>query len=211
MSGLTVVLSDGGLQLRPLRRRDGPAWVELRRANEDWLKPWEAAAAAPQVVGPGWAERHSLAAYVGMLRTQRAQQQAGSHLRFGMFFERQLCGQVNVGEIVRGAFNSGYLGYWVDAAVAGRGLAPTGVALVADYCFGVAGLHRLEANVRPENLASVRVMDKVGFVAEGRRRRYLAVDGDYRDHVGYALLAEDCPGGVLCRLRAAGHAQPTAP
>jgi len=109
---------------------------------------------------------------------------------------------------VRGAFNSGFVGYWVDRRVAGRAVLPTALAMVADHCFTTAGLHRLEANVRPENEASRRVMDKVGFVEEGHHRRYLAIDGDYRDHVTYALLAEDAPEGVLARLRARGHAGP---
>ncbi len=185
-----VSLYDGELELRPLRRRDGPAWVEVRLRNEDWLRPWEAT--PPGVYLPSnWASRHTLAVYTQLLRHQHAQVRAGTHLPFGLFVSGRLRGQVNVGEIVRGAFNSAFLGYWVDSAVAGRGFTPRAVTLVAEHCFNEVGLHRLEANIRPENAASLRVVDKVGFVAEGRRRRYLAIDGDYRDHLSYALLAED--------------------
>ena len=63
-------------------------------------------------------------------------------------------GQLTVGNVVRGAFNSAYVGYWVDEAVAGRGVMPTALALVVDHCFGPARLHRIEANIRPENVAS---------------------------------------------------------
>lgn len=198
------VLSYGPLTLRALRRRDASAWVETRLANEDWLARWEAMPPGQQPVS--WAERHTVAGFLQLLRTQRATVRDGTAIPFGIFLGEELCGQVNVGNVVRGAFNSAYLGYWVARAVAGRGVMPTAVALAADHCFDAVGLHRLEANIRPENAPSIRVVDKCGFTLEGRRRRYLAIDGDYRDHVGYVLLREDLPGGVLSALVAAGHA-----
>jgi ribosomal-protein-alanine N-acetyltransferase len=72
---------------------------------------------------------------------------------------------------------------------------------VADHCFQQVGLHRLEANVRPGNVASRRVVAKLGFREEGMRRRYLFIDGEYRDHITYALLSEDAPEGALRRWR----------
>ncbi|HEX7353849.1 MAG TPA: GNAT family protein [Mycobacteriales bacterium] len=197
-------LRHGPLTLRALRRRDAAAWVAARLENEDWLVHWEAM--PPDQPYVSWAERHTTAGFLHLLRTQRAAVRAGSAIPFGIFWGDELCGQVNVGNVVRGAFNSAYLGYWVSRSVAGRGVMPTAVALVADHCFRTAGLHRLEANIRPENVASVRVAEKCGFSCEGRRRRYLAIDGDYRDHVGYVLLAEDLPGGVLSALVANGDA-----
>ena len=98
-----------------------------------------------------------------------------------------------------GAFNSAYVGYWVDQAVAGRGVMPTALALVVDHCFGPARLHRIEANIRPENVASKRVVEKLGFRDEGLHHRYLAIDGAYRDHIGYAVTVEDVPEGMLRR------------
>jgi [ribosomal protein S5]-alanine N-acetyltransferase len=90
--------------------------------------------------------------------------------------------------------------------VSGRGLATTAVALVCDHAFGAAGLYRLQADIRPENLPSQRLVERLGFRQEGVLRRYLDIDGDWRDHLSYALLAEDAPGGVLARWqsRAAG-------
>jgi ribosomal-protein-alanine N-acetyltransferase len=76
---------------------------------------------------------------------------------------------------------------------------PTALALVLDHCFGPVGLHRVEADVRPENAASRRVVDKLGFREEGLRRRYLFIDEQWRDHISYALLREDVPEGVLRR------------
>jgi ribosomal-protein-alanine N-acetyltransferase len=64
------------------------------------------------------------------------------------------------------------------------------------------GLHRLQADIRPENLRSQRLVERLGFRQEGLLRRYLDIDGDWRDHLSYALLAEDVPGGVLARWRA---------
>ena len=112
----------------------------------------------------------------------------------------RLAGQVTVSSVVRGAFDAGSVGYWVDERVAGRGVLPTALALVADHCFGPVGLHRLEANVRPENTASRRAVEKLGFREEGLHRSYLFIDEDWRDHVAYALLREDLPAGVLATL-----------
>ncbi len=82
------------------------------------------------------------------------------------------------------------------------GIAPTAVALLVDHCFSMVGLHRVEANVRPENAASLRVVTKLGFVEEGLHRRFLYIDGAWRDHLTFALLREDAPEGVLRRYRA---------
>jgi ribosomal-protein-alanine N-acetyltransferase len=83
--------------------------------------------------------------------------------------------------------------------MAGRGVIPTAVALAVDHCFFTVGLHRLEANIRPENAASRRVVEKLGFREEGLRRRQLHIDGAWRDHLCYALTVEDVPGGLRSR------------
>jgi [ribosomal protein S5]-alanine N-acetyltransferase len=82
------------------------------------------------------------------------------------------------------------------------------VALVVDHCFSRVGLHRVEATVRPENTASLRVLEKLGFREEGLFRRYLDVDGAWRDHACFALTADEIrPGGLTARLIAAGRAE----
>jgi ribosomal-protein-alanine N-acetyltransferase len=78
---------------------------------------------------------------------------------------------------------------------------PTAVALAVDHCFLVLRLHRVEVNIRPENTASLRVVEKLGFRDEGLRRRYLHIDGAWRDHRSFALTAEEVPGGLLSRWR----------
>ena len=109
---------------------------------------------------------------------------------------------MTIDNVVRGALRSGNLGYWVDRAVAGRGMASLAVALVCDHAFGPARLHRLQADIRPENLPSQRLVERLAFQREGLLRRYLDIDGDWRDHIAYALLAEDLPGGVLAHWQA---------
>ena len=144
-----------------------------------------------------WSVRHTPAAYRAMRRSLAQRARAGTSLPFAVRVEGRLAGQVTVDNIVRGALRSGSLGYWVDRAVAGRGMASLAVALVCDHAFGPGGLHRLQADIRPENLPSRRLVERLDFRREGLLRRYLDIDGDWRDHLSYALLAEDAPGGVL--------------
>jgi ribosomal-protein-alanine N-acetyltransferase len=110
-------------------------------------------------------------------------------------------GQVTLDNVVRGAMRSGNIGYWIDRAMAGRGIGSLAVALVCDHAFGPVGLHRVQADIRPENGPSQRLVERLGFQREGLFRRYLDIDGDWRDHYTYALLAEDVPGGVVARWR----------
>jgi ribosomal-protein-alanine N-acetyltransferase len=118
----------------------------------------------------------------------------------------QLAGQVTIGNVVRGSLCSAWIGYWVASHVVGGGVATAAVALAVDHSFAAAGLHRLEATVRPENAASLRVLDKLGFRQEGMFLRYLDVDGDWRDHLCFALTVEDVPSGLVPRLLASGRA-----
>ena len=183
-----------------MRARDASAWSDLRIRNERHLAPWEGR--APSQAPASWRDRHSPAVFSVMLRHQRKEARAGRLLPFAVTVDGRLAGSVTVGSVTRGAFDSGYVGYWVDQAVGGRGVVTTAVALVLDHCFGAVGLHRVEANVRPENAASRRVVAKLGMVEEGLHRRYLFIDEQWRDHLTYALLAEDVPaGGVLANLR----------
>ena len=198
-AGWPVELRDGVVGLRPLRLRDAPAWCEVRRRNEQWLASWEGRppASAPQ----SWQDRHTTAAFTLMARVHRREAREGRALPFAVTVKGQLAGQVTVSGIVRGAFQSGSVGYWVDEREAGRGVVTTAVALVLDHCFGPVGLHRVEANVRPENAPSLRVVDKLGMRSEGRRERMLFIDEQWRDHLAFAVTVDDQPEGVLRRLR----------
>jgi ribosomal-protein-alanine N-acetyltransferase len=102
-----------------------------------------------------------------------------------------IAGVFNFSEIVRGALQSAYLGYYALAPHAGQGYMRAGFALVLEAAFRRLRLHRVEANVQPGNAASLRLVEQAGFTREGYSRRYVKIGGRWRDHVRYALLAED--------------------
>ena len=105
-----------------------------------------------------------------------------------------------LGNVVWGSARQGYIGYWIDEKVAGRGITPTAVAMVTDFALGEAGLHRLEISIRPENAASVRVVTKLGYEFEGRRPQFLHIAGDWRDHDIFVMTNQTLPvGGLLLR------------
>lgn len=204
MVGWPVAIVEDRVGIRPLRLRDAVAWSELRIRNESWLAPWEAR--QPSLPQGGWEARHSPSAFTAMLRVLRREAKEGRCLPFAVTYDGDLAGQVTVSDVVRGAVQSGNVGYWIDRRLAGRGVTPTALALAVDHCFTQAGLHRIEANVRPDNVASRRVLEKLDFRQEGLHRRLLYIDGDWRDHLGYALTAEEVPEGLLKRWRSRENA-----
>ena len=101
-----------------------------------------------------------------------------------------LVGFINVSEIIRGKLSSAFLGYGAIAEFAGRGYMAEGMQLMLREAFTTLGLHRLEANIQPENLPSIAVAQRAGFVREGFSERYLKVGGRWRDHERWAIRAE---------------------
>ena len=192
--GWPATLREGRVALRPIARSDRVAWTSVRAVNRDWLAPWEAT--PPVDVGPPMS-------FAAMVRNLRSQARAGTLLPFALTLDGALVGQLTVGGITYGSLCSAHVGYWVDARVAGRGVMPTAVALAVDHCFQVVRLHRVEVNIRPENTASLRVVEKLGFRDEGLREGYLHIAGQWRDHRSFALTAGEVPEGLLARWRAA--------
>lgn len=186
-------MRDGQVGLRPISRSDRAAWGRVRAANLAWLRPWEAT--PPVDLGPP-------VSFGAMVRSLRSQARQGSLLPFVVTYDGELVGQLTVGGITYGSLRGAHVGYWVDQRVAGRGVMPTAVALAVDHCFAVLRLHRVEVNIRPENTASLRVVEKLGFRDEGMRQGFLHIDGDWRDHRSFALLAEEVPDGLLARWHA---------
>ena len=191
--GWPTTLTEGAVSLRPLRQRDAREWRAVRARNAEWLRPWEATSPEPAVDAPP--------TYSAMVRRLKAEAREGRTMPFVIAFGDVLVGQRTVGGIAWGSLRSAHIGYWVDQRVAGRGIMPTAVAMATDHCFDV-GLHRIEINIRPENLASRRVVEKLGFRPEGMRPRYLHIDGDWRDHLSFALTADEVPGGLVARWKA---------
>jgi [ribosomal protein S5]-alanine N-acetyltransferase len=189
------MLSDGPVLLRPYRRRDARAWAHARRANQEWLAPWE-----PTPYG-SWDELNSPSAFRAVYAELRRAARQGTAMPFAVCLHDELVGQLTLGNIVRRAFCSGYAGYWIDSRAAGHGVIPTALALAVDHAFFYGGLHRIEVNIRPENVRSRRVVEKLGFRQEAYHPRYLHIDGAWRDHIGYALTVEDVApdGGLLAR------------
>jgi len=198
--GWPATLGDGDVMLRPLRLRDERAWHALRNANSRWLDPWEATSPVP-LTGPP-------PTFGQYLRALRGEARRGQALPFAVEYRGALAGRLTVSQIVYGALRSASIGYWVGEEFAGRGITPTAVALATDHCFSVLGLHRMEINIRPENAASLRVVEKLGFRDEGVRARYLHIAGKWADHRTFALTAEEVPGGLLARWHARRGADP---
>jgi [ribosomal protein S5]-alanine N-acetyltransferase len=193
-----VTLRHGPVLLGPLRHKDRAAWERVRRENAGWLRPWEATLPPGSHIGPS--------TYAGLVRSVTRQAKEGRMLPWLVFYDEgpdrskpQMAGQLTVSGIVGGSASWGQIGYWIDQRLAGRGIIPTAVALAVDYCFQVMSLHRIEIAIRPENTKSLRVVAKLGFRPEGLRPRYLHIDGDWRDHLVFALNAEEVPEGLMQR------------
>lgn len=191
-----VTLESGDVVLRPIKLRDKAEWTRVRARNAAWLQPWEASNPVSQ---------GQLPTFGGMVRVLNQQAREASALPF-IITEKvpsqpkpAIVGQLTVSSIMWGSAMSATLGYWVDQDRAGRGIVPTAVALATDHCFRELGLHRMEINIRPENAASLRVVEKLGFRDEGLRPRFLHINGQWADHRSFALTSEELPEGILAR------------
>lgn len=191
----------GVVGLRPVRLRDASAWAAIRLRDERYLAPWE-----PTVPVP-WRDRNSATNWPGRCSSLRAMARNGTGLPFAVTVDGEFAGQVVLANLVREPLLSASLGYWLGSHLAGHGVITAAVALAVDHCFGPVGLHRMEATVRPENTASLRVLAKLGFRQEGLLRRYLNVQGAWRDHLCFALTVEDVPDGLVARALRAGLAE----
>lgn len=187
-----MTLTEGEVTLRPLRHTDAGRWREVRRRNVPWLQEWEATV-PPEAAADG----DSIPTFGMMVRRLRRDAREGRTLPWALAYQGRLVGQVTVGGISWGSLRAGYIGYWIDREVAGRGIMPTAVAMACDHCFDALGLHRIEINIRPENVASLRVVEKLGLRREGDRAAYLHINGAWRDHVTFVVYAGDFPDGVL--------------
>jgi ribosomal-protein-alanine N-acetyltransferase len=175
--------------MRIVRMKDSRAMEKLILSNREWLRPWE----ATNPEGPNSFDIR------GQIRMLLKQMDNNSCLPFVIEQDGVIVGQLNVANILFGSVSSCVIGYWVIPEVAGKGITPTAVALVCDYLFNVVGIHRIEIDIRPENLASLRVVEKLGFRYEGLKQRYIHINGAWRDHYIFALTHEEVQSGVLNR------------
>ena len=151
----------------------------------------------------GWVAPPCTAAAYG-LHLQRYSSEAHKSFLLVHNTTKELAGVINISHIVRGALQSAYLGYYAFSGFEGRGLMRQGMVLVLRHAFCKLKLHRVEANIQPRNVASRRLLMKLGFTREGYSKQYLKIGGRWRDHERWALLAEDFhPQRVATRRRKA--------
>jgi ribosomal-protein-alanine N-acetyltransferase len=184
-------LQAGRVGLRPIRRRDASTWERLRRDNLGWLGPWESTR-PPDTSGPAIGYRELISDLIRQGKDGRA-------LPFVVTWDGEMVGQLTVTGITWGSARWAQVGYWIDERHAGRGIITTAVAMACDHCLAM-GLHRIEIAIRPENAASLRIVEKLGFDTIGLAPRYLHINGAWRDHLLFAITAEQVPGGLRARL-----------
>ena len=178
------VIETDRVLLRAPQLSDYSAWAELRAASQDFLVPWE----------PLWApDELSRASFRRRIRHYMRDMREDVGYALFVYDTRStsLVGGITLCNVRRGVTQSCTLGYWVGAAQARQGVMTAAVRAVVPFVFDSLELHRLEAACLPENTASMRLLERVGFKREGLARRYLRINGDWRDHVLYALLETD--------------------
>lgn len=182
----TVELADDRHLLRLPRFHDYRQWYQLRSESRRFLEPWE----------PTW-RGDELTESSFRARVIRNEQEFSSGQAVPLFVfertEKTLLGGLTVGYIRRGAAQCCMIGYWMGERHAGQGHMFGALKLVIPYIFSSLQLHRIEAACIPDNTRSIRLLEKAGFRQEGYLREYLKINGEWRDHVMFSLLAADRP------------------
>jgi len=170
--------------LRMPQMGDFPDWAALREQSRDFLTPWEPIWPADDLTRSAF--RRRLRRYAEDVRSDQA---------YAFFVFRKtdnlLLGGLTLANVRRGVAQAGSLGYWIGEAYARNGLMTAGGTALIPFAFGALRLHRLEAACIPTNTASVRLLEKTGFLREGFAREYLCINGIWQDHLLYALLKAD--------------------
>ncbi len=161
--------------MRRVRRADAAELIALNRENVAYHAPWEKGF-TDQMGFDAWFERGLTGPHVSLI---------GREARTGA-----VVGVVNVNEIVMRLLRSAYVGYWGYAHTGGRGLMTEALQIAVRVAFDEFGLHRVEANIQPGNTRSIALVQRAGFTKEGYSPRYLFLDGAWRDHERWALLAD---------------------
>jgi ribosomal-protein-alanine N-acetyltransferase len=162
------------VRLRPGRPEDAPAILDYYRENLEHLR-----ASMPRPSPRFLTEEH----WREQLQRNQDELRADRSIRLFVFVEGEVAGTVNVTQIVRNPFHCATLGYGIARAHEGKGLATEALRLVIDHLFLVENFHRLQANYRPTNARSGRLLRRLGFQVEGYARDYLLLDGAWEDHV----------------------------
>jgi ribosomal-protein-alanine N-acetyltransferase len=173
-----------GVRLRPPRMTDYGAWSELRMRSRDFLQPWEPSWPSDDLTRSAF--RRRLAAYSRDIDLDQA---------YPLFIFRgrddALLGGLTLSNVRRGVAQMASIGYWIGQPYARRGHMLAAVRAIAPFAFQRLGLHRLEAACIPENTPSRELLLKAGFRLEGEARAYLKINGVWRDHLLFGMLAGD--------------------
>lgn len=173
---IRILERDARLALAAPTPELGPALVAVNQASVDLHHPWVAPPRSAEAYA-AYCERCARDDTVGLVILGRD--------------DHAVMGAITFSQIFHGPFQSAYAGYYVGAAYAGRGIMRAALGLALDHAFGPLGLHRIEANIQPENHRSLALVRRLGFVREGFSRRYLFIDGAWRDHERFAILADE--------------------
>ena len=161
------------IYLRRVTHNDEAEFVGLMRASEELHQPWIQAPTTP-------------ALFKYYLQRIRRNDHEGFAICRGT--DEVIVGVININNIVRGSFLSASLGYYVGATFQGQGYMQAGLTRLIDYAFSTMGLHRLEANIQPDNLRSQELVRRCGFEYEGLSKNFLFLDGAWRDHQRWCVI-----------------------
>jgi ribosomal-protein-alanine N-acetyltransferase len=184
--GREPVLQGDGVFLRYPEMSDYAQWARLRGESREFLAPWE----------PTWApDELTRAAFRRRLRRYQREIRNDMAYPFLLFrhTDKVLIGGCTLSNVRRGVTQSAAIGYWVGAGYVRHGHMYAALKAMMPFVFGILGLHRLEAACIPENAPSRKLLLKMGFREEGLARRYLQINGEWRDHILFALLEDDAP------------------
>jgi len=186
--GLQPVIRGTDVYLRYPRMPDFKTWTRLRAESREFLTPWE----------PSWA-RDELTKGAFRRRIKRYQKETRQDSAYAFFIFRkaddQLLGGCTLSNVRRGVTQACALGYWIGQRFARQGFMYDAVRALIPFVFSTLGLHRLEAACLPTNEASQALLQKAGFLREGLARKYLQINGEWRDHVLFARLEDDAQPG----------------
>jgi ribosomal-protein-alanine N-acetyltransferase len=175
-------LGNDRFELRLADESDVPQLLSYRRENAGYLEPFEPLRTADHFTEVFWLRQ---------VESDRQQFQAGQAVRLFLFEPGQgapVVGSVSFSNIVRGPFQSCFLGYALAERQQGRGLMSEALRLGIDYMFGDMNLHRISANYMPHNTRSATLLKRLGFMVEGYARDYLRIEGRWQDHILTSLL-----------------------
>ncbi|MEF3367191.1 GNAT family protein [Methylocystis sp. 9N] len=173
-----------GVYLRASEMRDYAEWAEVREKSRSFLTPWE----------PLWPiDDLTRASFRYRVRRHAEEMARDEAYSFFIFREEDgvLIGGLSFGHVRRGVSQAATLGYWMGEPYAGKGYMTRAVRAACAYAFEKRGFHRIEAACLPNNEPSKRLLERVGFKQEGYARSYLNINGQWRDHLLYALLETD--------------------